>query len=85
MKFFNHVPGYLNTQASAPISGLSETSSNSEDSEMEPDDSEDMDSSIERVFMTGSLDELSVRFSSSNQVFLKHSCFYNLPHYSLEK
>ena len=56
-------------QASAPILGLSETSSNSEDSEIEPDESDGtMDSSIERVFLTGSLDELKVCFSSSNQV-----------------
>ncbi|XP_023553987.1 uncharacterized protein LOC111811402 [Cucurbita pepo subsp. pepo] len=54
--------------ASAPILGLSETSSNSEDSEVEPDESDNMmDSSIERVFLTGSLDELKVCFSSSNQ------------------
>ncbi|XP_008465914.2 uncharacterized protein LOC103503494 isoform X1 [Cucumis melo] len=54
--------------ASAPILGLSETSSNSEDSEMEPDESDgSMDSSIESVFLTGSLDELKVCFSSSNQ------------------
>lgn len=39
---------------------------------MEPDESDySMDSSIESVFLTGSLDELRVCFSSSNQVSLK--------------
>ncbi|KAA0061458.1 putative vacuolar sorting-associated protein 13B [Cucumis melo var. makuwa] len=46
-------------EASAPILGLSKTSSNSKDSKMEPNESDGtMDSSIERVFLTGSLDEL---------------------------
>lgn len=36
---------------------------------MEPDESDGtLDSSIESVFLTGSLDELKVCFSSSNQV-----------------
>lgn len=66
--------------------GLSETSSNSEDSEMEPDESDDtVDSYIERVFLTGSLDELRVCFSSSNQVCQKTCCFQNFPHYMFEK
>lgn len=57
-------------QGSAPISGLSETSSDSEDFEkavVDKCDSMDI-SKMERVFITGVLDELKIRFNYNNQV-----------------
>lgn len=50
-------------QGTAPISSLSESSSDPEDSEAEPSDNHDIiDVNIERLFVTGVLDEL--RFAS---------------------
>lgn len=54
---------------SAPITSLSETSSDQEESETEPNGSHDlMDSSkMEKLFMTGVLDELKIRFDFNPQ------------------
>lgn len=60
-------------QGSAPITGLSETSSDSEDSEVGGVESQElMDfSKIEKVFFTGALDELKIRFNYSSHVCTK--------------
>ena len=56
-------------QDSAPIAGLSETSSDPDDNELELDDQGVVDISMaERLFVTGVLDELKVSFSYSYQV-----------------
>lgn len=57
-------------QGAAPISSLSETSSDSENSEVELTDNHDAIgiSKIEKVFITGALDELKICFNYSQQV-----------------
>lgn len=56
-------------QDSASISGLSETSSDHDDTESEHDSQGVIDIAIaERLFVTGVLDELKVCFSYSYQV-----------------
>ena len=58
-------------QNTAPISGLSETSSDHEDTEPEQDNHGMFDVGIaERLFVTGVLDELKICFSYSYQVSL---------------
>ena len=58
-------------QGAAPITTLSETSSDPEDSEAEYSDKLDViDVNVERLFVTGFLDELKVCFSYSYQVSL---------------
>lgn len=62
-------------QNTAPISGLSETSSDHEDTESE----HDIDVGIaERLFVTGVLDELKICFSYSYQVGLLAFCCISL-------
>lgn len=57
-------------QGSAPITGLSETSSDAEDSVVERNDNEEVVNilKMEKIFLTGVLDELKVCFSYSSQV-----------------
>ena len=57
-------------QGSAPVTGLSDTSSESEDSVMELNGNHDMVdlSKMEKIFVTGVLDELKVCVSYSYQV-----------------
>lgn len=55
-------------QVAAPISGLIETSSDSEGSEISNQDLTDS-STTENFFLTGFLDELKISFSYSDQVF----------------
>lgn len=55
----------VHMQGSAAFTGLSETSSDADDSDIELDDHID---ALERIFITGVLDELKVCFSYSNQV-----------------
>lgn len=58
-------------QNTDPISGLSEPSSDHDDTESEHDNQGVVDVAIaERLFVTGVLDELKVRFSYSYQVSL---------------
>lgn len=66
----------ISLQGSAPITSLSETSSDQEESETEPNGSHDlMDSSkMEKLFMTGVLDELKIRFDFNPQVNLRSLC-----------
>lgn len=60
-------------QGSAPITSLSETSSDAEDSEMELNDNDVVNIlKMERVFVTGVLDELKVCFSYGSQVSLSY-------------
>lgn len=67
-------------QGTAPISSLSESSSDPEDSEAEPSDNHDIiDVNIERLFVTGVLDELKVCFSYSHQVSLGFLFSMKLP------
>ncbi|GMN70910.1 hypothetical protein TIFTF001_055897, partial [Ficus carica] len=56
-------------QGSAPLTSLSETSSDADDSDTELNDSNDaLDLlAVERIFITGVLDELKVCFSYSHQ------------------
>lgn len=57
-------------QGSAPVTGLSDTSSESEDSVMELNGNHDMGDlpKMEKIFITGVLDELKVCVSYSYQV-----------------
>lgn len=59
-------------QGSAPLTSLSETSSDADDSDIELNDNNDaLDLfAVERIFITGVLDELKVCFSYSHQVTL---------------
>lgn len=61
-------------QGSAPITSLSETSSDAEDSEIEQNDNDEIVNilKMERVFVTGVLDELKICFSYSCQVSLSY-------------
>lgn len=56
-----------NFQGTAPIAGLMETSSDSDDSEHGNNDLADL-SRVERLFFTGVLDELKISISYSSQV-----------------
>lgn len=60
----------LKFQATAPIAGLSETSSDSEDSGTKVVENRDVIdvSYTEKVFMTGVLDELKICFNSNRLV-----------------
>lgn len=60
----------VSMQGSAPITGLLETSSESEDSEIEEVQKLDMKdvSNTEKLFITGVLDELKLCFNYSTQV-----------------
>lgn len=60
-------------QGSAPITSLSETSSDAEDSEVERNDNDEVVNilKVEKIFLTGVLDELKVCFSYSSQVSLR--------------
>ena len=62
-------------QGSAPVTSLTETSSESEDSVTELNSNEDLVdiSKMERAFITGVLDELKVCFSYSSQVSLNYT------------
>lgn len=61
-------------QGSAPITGMLETSSDSDDSIKSGDKRNSMDiSKIEMVFITGVLDELKIRFDYNNQVGVDQS------------
>lgn len=67
-------------QGAAPITTLSETSSDPEDSEAEYSDKLDViDVNVERLFVTGFLDELKVCFSYSYQVSLVFLFSMKLP------
>lgn len=56
-------------QGSAPITGVLETSSDSDDSIKSIDKRNSMDiSKMEKVFITGVLDELKIRFNYNKQV-----------------
>lgn len=59
-------------QGSAPLTSLSETSSDADDLEFELNDkTDDLNLlAMERIFITGVLDELKVCFSYSHQVTL---------------
>ena len=65
-------------QRSAPITGVLETSSDSEDSEVERVDNQDLldSSKMEKVFLIGVLDELKIRFNYNCQVvkWILNSC-----------
>lgn len=72
-------------QNTAPISGLSETSSDSDDTESELDNRGMIEEGIaESLFVTGVLDELKICFSYSYQVsLLPFACFsfiFEFPH-----
>lgn len=64
----------ISTQGSAPIASLSETSSDPEDSETELDDNLGASDilTLERIFITGALDELKICFSYNHQVSLDY-------------
>lgn len=64
----------ISMQGSAPITGLSDTSSDAEDSEIElHDDNKAIGLlEMEKIFITGVLDELKVQFSYSYQVTLNY-------------
>lgn len=68
-------------QGSAPVTSLSETSSESEDSIVKLNDKDDVVdlSKMERAFITGVLDELKVCFSYSYQVSLNYILDKKLP------
>lgn len=57
-------------QGSAPISGLSESSADSEESEAELTDNRELTdlSKLENIFITGVLDELKLSFNYNSQV-----------------
>lgn len=59
----------VSLQGSAPITGFSETSSDSEDSEIERVDNQDLldSSKMEKLFLIGVLDELKICFNYNNQ------------------
>nr|XP_027080056.1 uncharacterized protein LOC113703042 isoform X2 [Coffea arabica] len=68
--------GIYRASRSAPITGVLETSSDSEDSEVERVDNQDLldSSKMEKVFLIGVLDELKIRFNyncQNDQNFLK--------------
>lgn len=62
----------ISMQGSAPITSLSETSSDAEDSEIELDDNNEAIGllEMEKIFITGVLDELKICFSYTYQVTL---------------
>lgn len=68
-------------QGTAPITSLSETSSDTENSEAELSDKHNVIEmmSLERLFVTGVLDELKVCFSYSKQVCLGYFYYMKLP------
>lgn len=68
-------------QGTAPITSLSETSSDPENSEAELSDKHDVIEimNLERLFVTGVLDELKVCFSYSKQVCLGYFYHMKLP------
>lgn len=68
-------------QGTAPITSLSETSSDLENSEVELSDKHDVIEimNLERLFVTGVLDELKVCFSYSKQVRLGYFYYMKLP------
>lgn len=70
MKYNRDSQTQIFKQGTAPITGLSETSSDSEDSERETNKNPDAFEilKIERVFITGALDELKIFFNYSHQV-----------------
>lgn len=66
-------------QGTAPITGLIETLSDSEDSEFNNHDSTDSSTS-EKLFLTGLLDELKISFSYNSQVsiFLRPTVIWDV-------
>jgi hypothetical protein len=68
-------------QGTAPITSLSETSSDPENLEAELSDKHDVIEimNLERLFVTGVLDELKVCFSYSKQVCLGYFYYMKLP------
>jgi len=63
---------WIYSQGSAPITTISETSSDPEDSETELNDSGEASNilKMERIFITGALDELKICFNYNRQVSL---------------
>lgn len=63
---------WIYQQVSAPITTLSETSSDPEDSETELNDTSEASNILkrERIFVTGALDELKICFNYNHQVSL---------------